>query len=107
QPDGLEWSIARSTGSTTVTAPESKVHSVLTAWQERTAWLPDYTWSSAPKQAPDLVKQAQVAIHSEADSAWPAVDAGTSLAGIVGGLVTLSLVMGVGYWLKRRKPSPL
>lgn len=38
--------------------------------------------------------------------AWPAVDAGTSLAGVVGGAITLALVLAVGYWLRRRK-SPL
>lgn len=104
QPDGLEWSIERSTGSTAVTASESKVHTVLSAWQERTTWFPDYTWASASKQAP---QKAQAVTHSKADTVWPAVDAGTSLAGIVGGVLTLSLVLGVGYWLKRRKPSLL
>jgi cobalt/nickel transport system permease protein len=39
-------------------------------------------------------------------STWPVVDAGTSLAGVVGGAVTLALVLLVGYWLRRRK-SPL
>lgn len=39
--------------------------------------------------------------------AWPAVDAGKSLAGIVGGVVTLSLVMGLGYWLRRRRAAKL
>jgi cobalt/nickel transport system permease protein len=38
--------------------------------------------------------------------AWPAVDAGASLAGVVGGGVTLALVLAVGYWFRRRK-NPL
>jgi len=107
QPDGLEWSIERSSGHAEVAAPASRVHTVMSAWQERSAWFPDYTWSSASKQAPAPVQSAQAATHSEATSAWPAVDAGTSLAGILGGLVTMGLVVGVGYWLKRRKPRPL
>lgn len=106
QPDGLEWSIERAAGGTAVTAPASAVHTVLSSWQRRTAWFPDYAWRSEPKQAIASVKQSQAAIYSVAPSTWPAVDAETSLAGIVGGLVTLSLVMGVGYWLKRRKPRP-
>ncbi|MBE0472934.1 energy-coupling factor ABC transporter permease [Rhodoferax sp.] len=35
--------------------------------------------------------------------AWPAVDAGASLAGVVGGTITLFLVLAVGYWFKRHK----
>ncbi len=61
KPDGLEWSIAHTTG---VAAAVAEV------------------------------------------SAWPAVDAGTSLAGMVGGSITLALVLVVGYWLGRRK-NPL
>jgi cobalt/nickel transport system permease protein len=107
QPDGLEWSIERITGHTEVTSPESKVHATLSAWRARTAWFADYTWASASKQAPAHIQQALSATKSVADPAWPSVDAGTSLAGIVGGLATLGLVMGVGYWLKRRKPGSL
>jgi len=107
QPDGLEWSIARTAGHTEVAAPDSKVHARMSAWQAATAWFPDYTWAAASKQAPNPMRTVPEASHSEADPAWPAVDAGTSLAGLVGGLVTLGLVMGVGYWLKRRKPRSL
>jgi len=61
KPDGLEWSIAHTTG---------------------------------------------VAVAVAEASAWPAVDAGAPLAGMVGGAMTLALVLVVGYWLRRRK-SPL
>jgi cobalt/nickel transport system permease protein len=107
QPDGLEWSIERTAGRTQMTAADSAVHTLLSGWQERTAWFPDYTWVFSSKQAEAPVTTAQVAIDNVADPAWPAVDAGRSLAGLVGGLLTLGLVMGVGYWLKRRKPDPL
>ena len=36
-------------------------------------------------------------------SVWPAVDADASLAGVIGGALTLALVLAVGYWLRRRK----
>lgn len=62
KPDGLEWSMAHTTGASELAA-----------------------------KAP----------------AWPAVDAGTSLAAIVGGAATLALVLGIGYWLRYRKNSPL
>ncbi|OIN91084.1 MAG: cobalamin biosynthesis protein CbiM [Comamonadaceae bacterium CG1_02_60_18] len=106
QPDGLEWSIARTTGQGEL-ATSSPVHATLSAWQAATAWFPDYAWVSASKQAPALMNTAQEAPDSIANKDWPAVDAGTSLAGVVGGLVTLGLVMGVGYGLKRRKPRPV
>jgi cobalt/nickel transport system permease protein len=105
QPDGLEWSIQRTSGHTEVAAPKSTVHARLSGWQSATALFPDYTWTSASKSVQEPVQTALAATKSIANSAWPAVDAGTSLAGIVGCLVTLSLVLGVGYWLKRRKPS--
>jgi cobalt/nickel transport system permease protein len=38
-----------------------------------------------------------------APAAWPAVDAATSLAGVVGGLVTLVLVLAIGLLLRRRQ----
>jgi uncharacterized iron-regulated membrane protein len=37
---------------------------------------------------------------------WPAVDLGTSLAGVLGGSLTLALVSGVALLLRRRKPAP-
>jgi cobalt/nickel transport system permease protein len=60
-PDGLEWSIARSTGHVSATPA----------------------------------------------AVWPAVDPATSLAGIIGGLVTLVLVLGLGYFIRRRTSRSL
>jgi cobalt/nickel transport system permease protein len=37
---------------------------------------------------------------------WPAVDLGASLAGVLGGSLTLALVSGVALLLRRRKPAP-
>jgi CDP-diglyceride synthetase len=36
-------------------------------------------------------------------AAWPDVKPGTSLAGVIGGAVTLALVMAVGFALRRRR----
>ena len=40
-----------------------------------------------------------------APEAWPDVNAGTSLAGVVGGLLTLVLVLAVGLALRRRRAT--
>lgn len=53
-----------------------------------------------------IVHTTDVAAAVAEAPAWPAVDADASLAGVVGGTVTLALVLVVGYWLRRRK-SPL
>jgi len=40
---------------------------------------------------------------ANAPAAWPELNPGTSLAGVVGGGVTLALVMAVGFGLRRRR----
>jgi cobalt/nickel transport system permease protein len=44
-------------------------------------------------------------ITPPAPVAWPDVNAGTSLTGVVGGIVTLALVMAVGSALRRRRAT--
>ena len=91
QPDGLEWSVAKATIETKgETAAPPALHVQLDALQQRFAWLPDYTL-----RAP--------AAPTNATTAAPAVDAGTSLAGLVGGLLTLALVLLAGLGLRRRR----
>lgn len=92
--DGLEWSIARVAGSPEVAGVETGPHKVLAHVQEKTALLPDYEFPSA-KPAPD--EHAQ-----EPAETWPAVSAGKSVSGIVGGLVTLLLAATIGYALTSR-----
>jgi cobalt/nickel transport system permease protein len=89
QPDGLEWAIARVTGSEELTEPTGRVHSALADLQERTAMLPEYGFrmrEAAPETA--------------------IVDAGTSLAGFVGGLLTLAFIGLTGVLLKKRRRQP-
>jgi cobalt/nickel transport system permease protein len=101
-PDGLEWSIERATGQTELAAPPSEAHAKLLAWQTATALFKDYTWDLQEKPASSLLKTGVGDSKSIAEAVWPAIDAGTSLAGIVGGVLTLVLVLGVGYLLRRR-----
>lgn len=101
-PDGLEWSIERTTGRTALALPPSEVHAQLLSWQTATALFKDYTLVFLEKPASSPLKIAIDESKSIAIPAWPAIDEGTSLAGIVGGVLTLALVLGVGYLLRRR-----
>jgi cobalt/nickel transport system permease protein len=88
-PDGLEWSIARITGVDAIADPATGVHRALARLQEKTAFLPDYGFRTA---------QAEPATES-----WPAVSAGTSVSGLVGGAVVLALTCLLGVALRHRR----
>jgi cobalt/nickel transport system permease protein len=94
-PDGLEWAMLRTSGGEEIQSGE-KLHGLLASLQEKTAFLPDYGFKQT-EQIPDAE------IKPEQKAAWPAVDAGTSAAGLVGGVLTLGLVLLVGFGLKCRK----
>jgi cobalt/nickel transport system permease protein len=81
-PDGLEWAIERTAGSAELEA-EGPVFRRAEAIQERTAFMPDYTFPGV-----------------SADSA------GTALAGIAGAVMSFLLAGGAGfviYLVKRRR----
>lgn len=92
-PDGLEWSIARVTGQEEMAGVNAEVHQKLAAVQEKTAVLPDYGF-----RTPAETETAE----EGAPEAWPAVSAGTSVSGIVGGLLTLLVAGLLGFALKAR-----
>ncbi len=95
-PDGLEWSIARVTGSDEIEGATENVHEGLASVQEKTAILPDYALPAAGNA------EADPAEEDAGDAAWPAVDAGTSAAGLVGGGITLAVAVLIGVVLRRR-----
>jgi cobalt/nickel transport system permease protein len=84
-PDGLEWSIARTTGGAEELAQASSVGRDLAEFQEQAALLPDYDFRSA-----DALTAAET-------SGWPHVRSGVSLSGIVGSLMVLLTAVAVGY----------
>ncbi|WP_306548938.1 energy-coupling factor ABC transporter permease [Desulfobulbus sp.] len=92
-PDGLEWSMAKTSGQEELEAPHQGIHHLLAGIQEKTAFLPDYAFQSNEPQAS--------APEASAPS-WPAVDAGTTTSGLVGGGLTLFLAVAVGFLLRRR-----
>lgn len=90
-PDGLEWSLERVAGTPEVGAASSAVHAASSALQDGTAFMPDYGFASGTRTG-------------ETASSWPAPDAGTSTAGLVGAGLTLGVAALLGLALRRRRP---
>lgn len=95
-PDGLEWSMFRASGKEELEATGG-THEKLASVQEKTALLPDYGFKAPPAEpSPDGGSEA-----------WPVVSAGTSVSGLVGGLLTLALAAGIGFVVRAIKPAPV
>lgn len=94
-PDGLEWSVFEVSGEEELQASD-EVHEFFAQLQEKIAFLPDYNFKQeAPSAQPAATEPA-----SDKSTAWPAVDAGTSVAGLVGSLITLLLALFIGKGLQ-------
>ena len=93
-PDGLEWSMFQTAGTTELEASD-EVHETLAELQDKTVLLPDYSFKDNGIEE----------VTTETETAWPAVDAGTSVSGIVGGVLTLLLASftGLAIALVKRK----
>lgn len=98
-PDGLEWSIARTTGKDELSATSDWFHRQVAHIQEKTAFLPDYGFKE------DGNSEENKEANSGKVKSWPDVNAGTSIAGLVGGVMTLALAGGMGWVLRKRKDS--
>lgn len=121
-PDGLEWSIAKVTGSDELEDDTSAaLHDASASLQEKTAFLPDYGFKQTSEDESGSAYSAKVeggdvtgetiageTVESETvddEVEWPAVDAGTSTAGLVGGGLTLGVAAVIGYVLTKRRKS--
>ncbi|HZV82844.1 MAG TPA: energy-coupling factor ABC transporter permease, partial [Geobacteraceae bacterium] len=89
-PDGLEWSIAKVTGKEELEAAKDGVHGFFAGIQGKLAFLPDYNFAK-PEEKPG------------GEGAKGGSRLGTSLAGVVGALLTLGVAMLVGVALRRRQ----
>lgn len=101
-PDGLEWAIARVTGRQELEGPDAGAsgggaHELAAGIQEKTAFLPDYGFKEQTR-----VSGEPPEVDAEEPEAWPAVDAGTSVSGILGGAIVLVLILVVGVALRGR-----
>ena len=91
-PDGLEWSIFKVTGQEEVPGGDTGIHKDLAELQEKTAFLPDYGFKATEAE--------QTSHAQDSGDAWPAVNAGTSASGIIGGIMTLILVVLAGLAIR-------
>jgi len=104
-PDGLEWAIAKTTGKEEVTGPGHGMHGMLTALQEKIAFLPDYSFRK-PAEAKSESPGAEGGAKPEGEGKeGEGGRLGTSVSGIVGGLITLVIVFLAGFLLKRRSQA--
>ncbi len=107
--DGLEWSIARVTGTEEELAAASATHETAAELQDSIAILPDYAFkegeATGDAAASDGAGEAEGGPVEEEAAVWPAVDAGTSVSGIVGGLIVLALAVAIGFALRRRSAA--
>jgi len=109
-PDGLEWSIEKTAGEAELEIPDG-IHNKLLEIQGKTAFLPDYGFKEGNSKVSDSEKkEAQPVAEAkiEDEEAWPAVSAGTSVSGIIGGALTLALASLIGLSVriaKRKKKS--
>ncbi|MBC8019076.1 MAG: energy-coupling factor ABC transporter permease [Verrucomicrobia bacterium] len=105
-PDGLEWAISKVTGQVEL---KQGPHATLNALQEKIAFLPGYSFkkpAGAKREAlqPEAVQPHQ-AVQSEHKPEVTKNPVGTSIAGLVGGTITLGLALLIGYILKLRNQT--
>lgn len=89
--DGLEWAMLKTSGSAELDAPERGIHGILAEVRGKTVLWPDYNFPA---------DQTSVGSADHADSV---VDTGTSVAGFVGGLITLLIAGFIGWLLRTRQ----
>jgi cobalt/nickel transport system permease protein len=106
-PDGLEWSIAKVTGKGEIEAEKVGVHGVLAGIQGKMAFLPDYNFKkpeAARNEKSKPVDSAAVNAVAESKDGKKEEESrlGTSVAGLIGGLMTLGLAFIIGFLLKKK-----
>lgn len=94
-PDGLEWSIFETSGEEELQAAD-EIHEFFVQLQEKIAFLPDYNFKHTPASEQPVTGKTE----SSTETTWPAVDTGTSIAGIVGSFITLILAFFIGKGLQ-------
>ena len=88
-PDGLEWSITKVAGKSEIVSPSSDIHTKLERIQQKTSFLPDYSF-----------KENETTFPNERDSFGTYT--GTTLSSLLGGLLVLACSVLVGFVLKKR-----
>jgi cobalt/nickel transport system permease protein len=107
-PDGLEWSISKITGSAELAAV-SPIQKALDTWRERISLFPDYAPRTTSVQPDEPTGGTPPTLPGvDGQPATTRLDSGTSLAGVIGGLMVLVLVALIALlagFLKKRQRS--
>ncbi|MBI5142225.1 MAG: energy-coupling factor ABC transporter permease [Nitrospirae bacterium] len=85
KPDGLEWSIGKTSGREEIEGRESGAASFLAGLQKKTAVLPDYGFGGSSEQAVDT---------------WPAHNTGSSVSAVAGGAIVIAFVFAAGFLIR-------
>ncbi|RJP25637.1 MAG: cobalamin biosynthesis protein CbiM [Deltaproteobacteria bacterium] len=98
RPDGLEWSVGKVAGKAELPRHDRGIAATIAGLQERTTMLPEYAFKPSPGESREKKEEGR---------AWPAVDAGTSASGLIGGFTVLATALGIGWAIRvfRRKRS--
>ena len=110
-PDGLEWAITKVTGKADLEGSQQGLHGVLATIQKATAFLPDYSFRKPAETKREALKPDALPADSPSrpghlsgaeKTVGPKNIVGTSVAGLVGGTITLGLAFLIGLALKRK-----
>ncbi|ABN53024.1 MAG TPA: cobalamin biosynthesis protein CbiM [Hungateiclostridium thermocellum] len=100
-PDGLEWSVEKTAGTAELEV-QGEIYETLSQIQQKTAFLPDYDFKARYSES------REASDNEDAGKAWPNANLGTSVSGIVGGVLTLAFTVFIGFAiniLKRMKKN--
>jgi len=92
RPDGLEWAMFKTAGKEELDAPAQGIHEALAEIQDKTTFMPDYGFAT-PREH----------VEEKSPDHWPSIDPGTTVAGLLGGILTLLVAAAAGYALTRRR----
>jgi cobalt/nickel transport system permease protein len=110
-PDGLEWSIEKVTGKGGIEGGKVGVHAALAILQEKLSFLPDYSFKkpeTAKKENAKPLEASASHVAPEAKKEEPKKEGsklGTSLSGVLGGIITLALAGIIGFVLKKQRQA--
>jgi cobalt/nickel transport system permease protein len=104
-PDGLEWSMFHTSGKEELESPEKGLHPLLAELQKKTALLPDYNFKGPEHEEVAKAGSPEAEGEKGKKEAWPAVSSGTTISGLIGGLMTMFLAGLIGFGLKKFRSS--
>ncbi len=93
-PDGLEWSIKKTSGNEEIKTPESWIYLRLSGIQKQFSFLPDYNFKEE-KASEDITVS-----HKR-----PEVNYGKSIAGLIGGIITVLIIVIFGFSINKIKKN--